>query len=1447
MTPAPGERRQLFVGDRIRFTLRPAGDGPPPKGWRARLRTNLGRADQQREEIVRSHFQKLPLAGASWRDIEMQAENGEWVLDLPLTEVGFFQAKAYAIDANNRQHWPSGDDFGLSVNPDDCRSGNSIYCAFPRMFGATKSRASTADKNADPAIKRLDDEGYTVIPPSGTLRDLKAQLPHILDELGCRILLLLPVNSTPTVMARFGRYGSPYACQDLTDVDPALIDFDKRTTGVEQFVELATAVHAKGAKLFIDLVINHTGWGSTLHENHPEWFGRTPEGEFESPGAWGVVWEDLVELDQRFPELWDELAEVFLTWCRRGVDGFRCDAGYKVPTHVWQYITAKVRREFPNAVFFLEGLGGSWEATDSLLTHGGMQWAYSELFQEYSGDSVQRYLDRALPHSDRVGTFVHFSETHDNLRLAAQGRDWSLLRNRLCALTSVSGGFGFACGVEWLAAERINVHSSRGMSWGDERNIIPELRTLIRLVNNHPCFFDGARLERLSSDGSAVYALKRTSADGFDTVLVLANTDMENKATVSVPADALRGAKPVDLLGQDLPEMAGNQDRLKLTLKPGACLCLAAGETIAGLSGEDYRQTRARAAWALRAIWGVVRASDIGPFDWRELSKIVDADPAAFLATIRRLKPEESRSDLLAALRGAMAEAGFANVVEWSPADSNRITVVPRWHWLLVVGGEAPFRARLGFVDGSRPIVSDSVLADGRHVAAFSPANISADAELSIRFHDDQASEARGGVRFVNWGEIARSSVYSGESVALLTNGRGAMARMCADLGRVNSKYDCVLGANLHPTLPVDRHVFVKRMRAWVNADGFIAPLNGDNLVGFQNDGVARWRFVAGAGDGRAVELRLEARMVDGENTTLLRLSRPAHQPSIGRELPDECEVGLTLRFDIEDRNFHSQTKRNDGADHHFSSRTRTLQKGVGFVFAPAEGRELMVSSDAGVFHMEPEWSTGIPHPVEQTRGQEGHGDGYSPGWFELPLGKGEAVTLVVTAEAERGVHSASTLDGQGTGESGQVSGKVVDDGGVSGGAFEQTLRRAVEAFVVKRDDGRTVIAGYPWFLDWGRDTLIAARGMLAAGMRDEVAEILTTFGRYEENGTLPNTIHGSDVSNRDTSDAPLWYGVVCEEFAKLDEGIYDREVDGEGRTIRDVLRSIADGYSKGTPNGIRMDAESGLIWSPSHFTWMDTNYPAGTPREGYPIEIQAMWIRLLRQLDRLKVPAPKGRAWGRLAKLASASFESRFWIEDKGWFADQLIAAPGISAAEATRDNAVRSNCLLAISLGLGVGEKARRCVEAARRHLVVPGALRSLAPLPVEPPLAIVGNHGQPLNDPAHPYWGRYEGDEDTRRKPAYHNGTAWTWTFPSFCEALVEAYRDDSSAATVAARDYLFSARRLMDEGCLGHLPEILDGDAPHWQRGCDAQAWGATEVLRVWLKLGGNWDPNADGYR
>ena len=1465
MEPATGERLVRFVGDRIRFTLH---DGSGRNGWRALLRTNLGRAAMLRREIIAAHAGGPVPAGASWRDVPMQQNGDAWQIELPLAEAGCFKAKAYLLDPKGWQHWPDGQDVGISVHPNFARTANTIYCAFTRLLGATKNLSSTRDNKLEAQFRQLDELGCAVIPPSGKLRDLARQLPHIVHTLGCRILHLLPVQPTPTTYARFGRFGSPYASLDLTAIDPALVDFDKRTTGVDQFCELTRAAHWFGARVFIDIVINHTGWGSTLQENHPEFFLRNSDGAFASPGAWGTTWEDLVELKQDDVALWDKIADALLIWCRRGVDGFRCDAGYKIPVPAWQYIIARVQDEFPETIFLLEGLGGAWETTENLLADGGMQWAYSELFQNYSGRQIADYLDYANRQSSRVGTYIHYSETHDNDRLAAHGRAWSLLRNRLCALTSASGGFGFTGGVEWLATEKIKVHGCSGLAWDNPDNIVSELAQLNRLLAARPCFFDGAKLTRLSPPDSPVYALLRESTEGNDTVFVLVNPDVEKTNSFAL---AVSDAKfPIsdfkfDLLGQPLPKTGVTKDKITLTLGPGACHCLAPTAEPQGLSGDAYRRVRAQAAWALEALGKIMPVEMLGGLDWRWLAGEVDRSPANFLAAASEFATRGSKSSLVELLRDAEQQKIFPRVIIWTLLDRRRVTPVPPGHWLLIQDS-APFRATLQMPDETRHAMHVQSIAVGAdQIACFQPRETATAAELILERYAAASQHITAAIRFLPANPQSAIRNPQSTDLVLLTNGIGGMARLGVDLGRVNSKYDCVLGANLNSSVPGDRHVFVNRLRAWVNANGFLSPLNVKNLASFAAGPPAVWQFVANAGDGRTVEIELRAEMLEGKNTTVFYFARPTAERACGKQLSVEADVRLTVRFDIEDRNFHWETKRNGGADFHFSSNTHKLQTPdprcktpdaiCGFAFTPASNRQLRVVANSGEYHSQPEWCENIPHPVEQSRGQPGSGDAYSPGWFELPLPKGANVTLVVTAEmdAEVGVQALACPDSTLKRELQHA----VPEAGVP---FAAQLEHAAKQFVVRRDQGKTVIAGYPWFLDWGRDTFIAARGLLAAGMVDEVKQILLTFAKFEKDGTFPNAIYGDNASNRDSSDAPLWFALACEELAgqnfqsgrrrgdesqtkkksetphvvsyKSEKDFYSAPVDDSGRTVLDVLTSIAANYAKGTPNGIRMDADSALIWSPSHFTWMDTNHPAGTPREGYPVEIQALWIRLLHQLEKISGGDDR-KKWGGLAERAAASLEKYFWLEDQGWFADVLLAKPGVAAREATPDDALRGNYLFAVSLGLVAGERAKRCVETAQKYLVVPGALRSLAPLPVSIPLPIYRD-GQLLNNPVEPYWPRYEGDEDTRRKPAYHNGTAWTWMLPVFCEALARAW-DFSPEAVSAAKAYLGSMDQLMNTGCLGQVPEILDGDAPHTQRGCDAQAWGVTEALRVWKLL------------
>jgi glycogen debranching enzyme len=563
------------------------------------------------------------------------------------------------------------------------------------------------------------------------------------------------------------------------------------------------------------------------------------------------------------------------------------------------------------------------------------------------------------------------------------------------------------------------------------------------------------------------------------------------------------------------------------------------------------------------------------------------------------------------------------------------------------------------------------------------------------------------------------------------------------------------------------------------------------------------------------VEIALEAHMPANQNAVVLRWLRPL---DTGGEtnLPERCQVRLTVRIDLEDRSFHGETHLDAGLEAHWQQATEGLQDGSGFRFKPVEDRCMEVRCEQGVYHPQPEACRGIAHPVEASRGLAASGDAWSPGWFDLPLAPGAEVPMVVRVAAD-GPDTADSLERSPQGRTPELGSR---------------LRQALQAFLARREQGLTVIAGYPWFLDWGRDTLIACRGLLASGQAEEAGRILQTFAALEDRGTLPNMLGADSTADRDTSDAPLWLAVACEEAAeRLGTGFF-QAMAGD-RSIIDVLTSLGTHLRLGAPNGVRMDPESALLWSPAHFSWMDTRYPMGSPREGYPVEIQALWIRLLRLLVKLGVPSD-GEPWAATAGRAEASLEA-FWLKDRGWFADVLLAGKGVGAKAAVPADHLRPNQLTLISLGLVKGDRARRAVAACAQYLLVPGGLRSLAPLPVAVPLCIPSPSGGTLNDPLHPYWGHYEGDEDTRRKPAYHNGTAWVWQLPMLCEALDLAWEGDP-AARATARAWLGSVAPLLDEGCLGQLPELLDGDAPHTPRGCDAQAWSVSEALRVWARLG-----------
>ena len=639
------------------------------------------------------------------------------------------------------------------------------------------------------------------------------------------------------------------------------------------------------------------------------------------------------------------------------------------------------------------------------------------------------------------------------------------------------------------------------------------------------------------------------------------------------------------------------------------------------------------------------------------------------------------------------------------------------------------------------------------------------------------------------------------------TNGRGGMMHACLNWPKFNSRYDCLLGGNLSKEFPENRHIMWRRLRIYCHHKAITLALDESTLINRNvSGGKAELTFQNPVGQGRYVKIKVTIGMIDGQNASIAKIERL--QANLENSLPDSEPVHLFIRPDIEDRNFHMETKAHGSLEDIWAKCLSTSEKS--FTFSPDPGRILKMDSEAA-FISEPEWSYNNFQRIEAERGLESNTDLYSPGFFKGVL-KGNESIKVLGQIVTKNDKELQLQDSDIT-----VPPKEKH--------FEPLLKEAMTHYIVKRGELKTVIAGYPWFLDWGRDTLICVRGIISAGFTEDVEKILLQFGSFEEKGTLPNMIHGGDASNRDTSDAPLWYFTAVEDLIKQQKSSAFLDSKAGDRTVKEVLVSLAENIIKGTTNKIKMDEESGLVYSPSHFTWMDTNYPAGTPRDGYPVEIQALWYKALTLLADIT----DNDKWSTLAAKTKENFIKLFWDEERAFLSDCLHGKE-IPAASAAADDALRSNQLLAVTLGLVDGDIAKAVISSSE-ELLIPGAIRSLADRPVNYPLP-VNKDGHIVNDPSNPYWGNYEGDEDTRRKPAYHNGTAWSWPFPSYSEALYKVYGEDARQHAIAI---LNSSRVLFDTGCINQIPEVLDGNAPHRHRGCDAQAWGITEAYRVWHLL------------
>ncbi len=460
-----------------------------------------------------------------------------------------------------------------------------------------------------------------------------------------------------------------------------------------------------------------------------------------------------------------------------------------------------------------------------------------------------------------------------------------------------------------------------------------------------------------------------------------------------------------------------------------------------------------------------------------------------------------------------------------------------------------------------------------------------------------------------------------------------------------------------------------------------------------------------------------------------------------------------------------------------------------------------------GGYFAEPNWYRNFLYEEERRRGLDHVEDLAAPGTFRFDLERGEAV-LLFGAEGEAAGKLLSAPSAQ------ALLAELRASERRRRSSFPSRLDRAADAYLVKRGKGQTVVAGYPWFTDWGRDTFIALRGLtLATGRFDEARDILMEWSHAVSEGMLPNRFQDQgDAPEFNAVDAALWYVVGVHEYLNATAGRRGSQTckacGPRAGCLQAAVLAILAGYAKGTRHGIRMDAD-GLLAAGEpgvQLTWMDAKLGdwVVTPRIGKPVEIEALWI------NALEIGALLDAQWREPLERARKAFVEKFWSETRGFLAD-VVDADHVAGKV---DRSFRPNQILAVGglpFALLDGERARRVVDAVEERLLTPLGLRSLAP-------------GEPN------YASRYEGGP-RERDGAYHQGTVWPWLIGPFAEAWVRV-RGGSVGARAEARDrFLKPLLRHLDEAGIGHVSEVAGGDAPHRPGGCPFQAWSVSEALRL----------------
>ncbi len=649
----------------------------------------------------------------------------------------------------------------------------------------------------------------------------------------------------------------------------------------------------------------------------------------------------------------------------------------------------------------------------------------------------------------------------------------------------------------------------------------------------------------------------------------------------------------------------------------------------------------------------------------------------------------------------------------------------------------------------------------------------------------------------------------------LVTNGIGGFA--AGTLSLVNTRrYHGLLIASLRP--PVDRVALVSKLDVMAEyggtrvalatnefADGTIAPQGFCNLESFRLEGlIPVWTWLI-------ADTRLEQRlwMRQGENTTYLQFTRIGGSQALRLSIEPLCTY----------RDYHWQLR----GDRPFG--LEPVANGVRIVAFEGASPYRILSERADV-RLEPLMYWNFRHREESARGLDDVEDLLRPAIFQLALAPGQTHSVILTAETCEPLSPAESLAAEQQRQrelSARFRHAHSSAAALADTSLLDRLALAADQFLVERRDaqgvalGTTVIAGYPWFSDWGRDTMITLPGLtLATGRSQLAASILRTFARFVSQGMVPNRFPDTgDVPEYNTVDATLWFFVAVHQYLRATD---DR---GFAVEIYPILQDILDWHVRGTRFGIRMDSEDSLLRAGEaglQLTWMDAKVGdwVVTPRIGKPVEINALWFNAASILSALALELGQLQDQAEYAALAArihASFESAFWFENGGYLYDVIDGPEGeVDAKGRRRDSSLRPNQIFALSLPYPLlgGERARCILERCIAELWTPVGLRTLAP------------------DAAR-YVARYGGGP-LERDGAYHQGTVWTWLLGPFVTAHYRVHGD-----AVVAHELLRGIWPHLREACIGQVSEILDAAPPFEPRGCFAQAWGVAEILRAWSEI------------